>query len=88
MQGNKLVFGRRIKVRLFFALSSIIIVLFVPTYPLFAFENPDSALKMFISLISFILFWIISFKVLSNWYLTDDEFEKTILYSFEQEAVS
>jgi hypothetical protein len=88
MQENKLIFGRRIKVRLFFALCSIIIVLFVPTYEVFVFEHAGSFIKMTISMISFILFWIISFNVLSRWYLTDDEFEKTLINSLDKETIT
>jgi hypothetical protein len=43
---------------------------------------------MTISMISFILFWIISFNVLSRWYLTDDEFEKTLINSLDKETIT
>ena len=87
MQKNKLIFGRRVKIRMFFALCSIAIVAFVPSYPLVLYDNPTSSLRILLSLMLFLSFWIVAFKVLSNWYLNDDEFEKTIFNTIENEPI-
>jgi hypothetical protein len=87
MQENKLIFGRRIMVRLFFAMCSIFIVIFIPSYPLVLLDDPNASIGMILSLILFFSFWVVAFKMLSNWYLHDDEFEKTLFNAIENEPV-